>query len=52
MDAQLIAHMRARVKRCRELAKMINDPQAIAVLNKMADEGEADIAKLEAKTDD
>jgi hypothetical protein len=49
MSDDLISNMRDRVDRCRRLAKMIHDPQAIAILKQMAEEGEADIAKLQAE---
>ncbi len=49
MSAQIIEKMRARVAQCRRLADMILDPTARAALLQMADEGEADIAKLEAE---
>lgn len=40
--------MRERVKKCRWLASMINHPEGKRTLLQMADQGEADIAKLEA----
>jgi hypothetical protein len=49
MSDALISNMRDRVDRCRRLAKMIHDPRAIAILEQMAEEGEADIAKLQAE---
>ena len=48
MADELIAHMRARVEKCRRLAGMITDQRAAEILRKMAEEGEADIARLEA----
>jgi hypothetical protein len=44
---ELVARMRERVAKCRHLAGLITDSEAIAVLLAMADEGEADIARLE-----
>lgn len=44
----LIANMRARIEKCRRLAKYINDPRTTEALLQMADEGEADIRRLEA----
>jgi len=41
--------MRERVERCRRLAATITDSRAAAILTQMADEGEADIARLEAE---
>ena len=48
MADELIAHMRARVEKCRRLAGMITDQRAAEILRKMAEDGEADIARLEA----
>lgn len=42
--------MRARVEQCRRLANMITDEKAAAVLRQMAEQGEADIARLETQT--
>ncbi|WP_268828555.1 hypothetical protein [Sphingomonas cremea] len=36
---------------CRRLAKSIRDREAIELLRKMADEGEADVKRLEAERD-
>ena len=52
MSAELIEKMRARVAQCRRLADMINDEYASRVLRQMADEGEADMRKLEAEEND
>lgn len=49
MNEQVIAKMRARVEQCRRLARTTNDAHVAHVLRQMADEGEADIAKLEAQ---
>ena len=49
MSAELIEKMRARVAQCRRLADMINDEYASRVLRQMADEGEADMRKLQAE---
>ena len=45
--AELIRKMRARVEQARRLAKYINDPRTTEALMQMAEEGEADIRKLE-----
>jgi len=45
--AELIKKMRARVEQARRLAKYINDPRTTETLLLMAEEGEADIRKLE-----
>ena len=45
--ADLIKKMRARVEQARRLAKYINDPRTTETLLLMAEEGEADIRKLE-----
>ncbi len=44
-----LEHMRARIDMCRRLAGQINDQQAITILRKMAEEGEADLKRLEAE---
>ncbi|MFL6744318.1 MAG: hypothetical protein ACJ8E3_10260 [Sphingomicrobium sp.] len=49
-DTQVIANMRARAHQCRRLAQALTDRRAAEVLLKMADEVEADIAKLEEAT--
>jgi hypothetical protein len=49
MSRELIAKMRGRVEQCRRLAQFINDPRTNEALLKMAEDGEADIRKLEAE---
>jgi hypothetical protein len=49
MSAELIQKMRGRVEQCRRIAEMAHDPEMIRLLLQMAEEGEADIAKLEAE---
>ena len=49
MSSEIIAKMRGRVEQCRRLAQFINDPRTNEALLKMAEEGEADIRKLEAE---
>jgi hypothetical protein len=44
---ELISHIRSRVARCRQLASMITDERAATVLRQMAEEGEADIRRLQ-----
>jgi hypothetical protein len=51
MSDELKRHMRARIEQCRRLAKYINDPRTTEALLRMADEGEADLARLEAGDD-
>ncbi len=46
---ELIRKMRGRVEQCRRLARSTTDQQTADILNKMADEGEADIARLLAE---
>ena len=41
--------MRARITQCRRLAASTTDAQAREVLTQMADEGEADLKRLEAE---
>ena len=48
MGDELKRNMRARIDQCRRLAKYVNDPRTTEALLKMADEGEADLARLEA----
>ena len=50
-DDELIAHLRARVSQIRRIAAMAHDLQMIEMLTKLAEDGEADIAKLEAALD-
>ena len=45
----MISHMRARVEQCRRLAEMITDERAAAVLKQMAEDGEADLKRLETE---
>lgn len=45
-DRLVVENMRARAEQCRRLAKAILDRSAAAVLDKMADEVEADIQRL------
>jgi predicted DNA-binding protein (UPF0278 family) len=52
MPSDLISHMRERVERCRRLAEMITDERAAAILRQMAEDGEADIARLQAQQPD
>ena len=46
----LIAQMQARVTQCRRLAASVMDEQAAEALRKMADDGEATIARLRTET--
>lgn len=48
MNDEVIRNMRARIEQCRRLAKNINDPRTTEALQRMADEAEADLARLEA----
>lgn len=45
-DPSVIANMKARAEQCRRLAGALTDRTAAAVLLKMAEEVEADIARL------
>lgn len=49
MDDRTIANMRSRVARCRQLADSTTDPRTATILRQMADEGEADILRLESE---
>ena len=46
-DSPVVANMRMRAEQCRRLAAALTDRSAAAVLLKMAEEVEADIARLE-----
>lgn len=48
LDA-VIAKMKARVAQCRHLADHITDRRAADILRKMAEEGEADIKRLQGE---
>lgn len=52
MDEDVIEHIRSRVERCRRLAALITDKQAIEILMQLANEGEADLRQLEAQGKD
>jgi hypothetical protein len=45
----VIANIRARIAQCRRLADLITDERTAAILRQMAEEGEADVRRLEAK---
>ena len=47
MSEQLIARMRDRVRQLRKVQQLAHDPRMIEMIQKIIDEGEADIAKLE-----
>ena len=49
MENDIVANMRARVAKCRSLAASTTDQRTAAILRQMADEGEADIRRLEAE---
>ena len=49
---ELIKKMRARVAKARLLATYVNDPRTTKTLLQMAEEGEADIRRLEAERRD
>ncbi len=49
MHENLIEKMRARVAQCRRLASHTTDESTARILRDMADEGEADLRRLEAE---
>jgi hypothetical protein len=49
MSDDPLDHMRERIARCRRLATFINDPRTNAALIEMAEQGEADLARLLAE---
>ena len=48
-DEELLAKMRARVEQCRRLADMTHNREMRETLLQIANDGEADIRKLEAQ---
>lgn len=52
MDEALINNMRARVAQCRRLAAFTTDQRVAEILLKMAEEGEADLKRLEDEARD
>ena len=46
----LIAQIQARVAQCRRLAASVSDVKTVTALRKMADDGEATIARLKTET--
>jgi hypothetical protein len=51
MDEDVVANIRARVERCRRLAASTTDRQVAAVLLQMAEEGDADLARLAGRAE-
>jgi hypothetical protein len=51
MDEEVIAHMRARVLQVRRIIALAHDPRMIEMLEKIVEETEADIKRLEAQGD-
>ena len=49
MSDDPLDHMRERIARCRRLAQYINDPRTTEALLEMAEQGEADLARLLAE---
>jgi hypothetical protein len=47
-SSQIIANMRARAEQCRRLAAALTDRRAADMLIKMAEEVEAELARLES----
>lgn len=41
-----LQNMRDRIERCRRLAEYVNDPRTTEALLQMAEQGEADLARL------
>jgi len=52
MDDNVIANMRSRVEMCRRLAARTHDREIAETLRRIADEGEADIRRLETEQRD
>jgi hypothetical protein len=49
MDERTVANMRSRVAQCRRLANTVTDARAAAILRQMAEEGDADLARILAE---
>ena len=49
MDDEVLSHMRDRVARVRYIASLAHDPEMIRMLLALAEDGEADIRKIEAE---
>ena len=49
MDEEIIAHMKERMRQVRRIIELAHDPEMIAILRKIIESGEADIARLEAE---
>lgn len=47
MSEELIDRMKDRVRQLRKVQQLAHDPRMIDAIQKITDEGEADIAKLE-----
>ncbi|MDV3257174.1 MAG: hypothetical protein LOX97_05210 [Sphingomonas sp.] len=46
MNDDPLQNMRDRIERCRRLAEYVNDPRTTEALLQMAEQGEADLARL------
>jgi hypothetical protein len=49
MHAELIAHMRQRIRKVENVIRLAHDPDMIKMLRSIIQEAEADIEKLEAE---
>jgi hypothetical protein len=49
MAEDVIANIKARVAQCRRLADLITDDRTASILRQMAEEGEADVQRLQAE---
>ena len=52
MSDDPLENMRARIERCRRLAKYVNDPRTTEALIQMAEQGEIDLARLIAEREE
>lgn len=52
MQEELVAHMRARIRQLQRIMSLAHDTEMIVMLQKVVDEAEADIARLEADRSD
>jgi hypothetical protein len=51
VDDEILAHMKDRVRQIKRVAALAHDPKMIEMLMKIAQSGEADIARIEAERD-
>jgi hypothetical protein len=50
MDDEVIARMRDRIRHTRRIMELVHYPDIVKLLERMVEEAEADIRRIEAKT--